>query len=198
MKKTLLLFLAPLLFMACSKSKDAPVTPDDGKPKRIELNIETLNGYIGQSFDVVSKTLEKSIIETSTSLGDRNFSVIANFGDHKSLFVNFKETNKVITQIGVLYKGEEGGKSIGDPYENDLWYDVLNKVQDTYGESSSRGYIKSSSVRAPANNAALIKVIKDNGYRDAAYLATWNTAKSSISVFHSALGRFNLDIKATK
>jgi|GEM_PF-5249898 len=196
-KKLFLLVLLPSIMMvACSKNKDAPIVNQTVLPTRVELNIATLNSYIGQSFDVVHKTLEKNAFDIKTSLGDRYFDIGANSGIHDGLTVELKESNKIISEIDVTYNGVVGGDTIGDPYENELWYYMLMKVQGIYGQSSTRIYIKGTTSRLVASNDALIQMVKDNGYTSASYAAVWNSTTNNITVFHSNSGRFLLQIKA--
>lgn len=197
MKKTLLLImLLPFIISSCSKSNDGVVIDKTVLPARVELDIPALNSYVGKNFDDVHKTLEKNAFDIKTSLGDRYFDVTANSGVHDGLTVELKETNKVISQINVKYDGVVGGDRIGDPYENELWYYMLQKVQGLYGQSSTRIYIKGLTSRLAASNDALVQLVKDNGYSGASYAATWNSTTNEITVFHSDSGRFLLQIKA--
>lgn len=197
MKRTLLLFiLTPILMISCSKSKDGVVINKTELPTRVELDLPTLNSYIGQKFDDVHKTLEKNAFNIKNSLGDRYFDIAVNSGIHDGLTVELKETGKVISQINVKYDGVVGGDSIGDPYENELWYYMLQKVQGLYGQSSTRIYIQGVTSRLASSNDALVQLVKDNGYSGASYAATWNGTTNVITVFHSDSGRFLLQIKA--
>lgn len=193
MKRITMILLVCFAMAACSKSEDGPkeVTP------RIELDLAKLNAYIGQSFDEVNKSLEKNAYSIKTTDGNRSFTVSANSGEHKGLSIEIQESpKKTVLDIFISYKGAVGGKSIGDPYENELWYDMLMKVQGVYGQSSTKAYIKDSLITILTSNEALAQHVKDNGYKDASFAATWNSTPNTIRVAHSDEGKFFLQIRA--
>jgi hypothetical protein len=192
----MIILCASIIMMSCSKSSDTPKEVDNGLPTRVELDIPKLNSYIGQSFDVVHKDLEKNAFEIKSSLGDRYFTIGANAEQHDGLSVEIKESKKIISEINIQYNGVVGGDAIGDPYENELWYYMLQKVQSLYGQSSTRVYIKGSNSRLLASNDALVQYVKENGFKGAAYASTWNNTQNTITVFHSDAGRFLLQLKA--
>lgn len=196
MKKSLILIAMMFLIFsqACSKKNDSEPEKEDAF-HNLPMNIVDLVSFVGQDYDVVRKTLDKYAMLEKSSMGDRNFSVTITDGEDIKLSGKIIELNKKVNEISVQYSGVVGGPSIGDPYENELWYHYITKVHGIYGESTTRLYNKSGGF-SPTTNEALINTVKTQGYSGASYMALWQLENKTkeLSVFHSSSGRFLLKI----
>lgn len=192
MKKQLLalLVITTTILVSCSKKSDEVVKTV--LPEPLTIDLKTLNTYIGKSYDVVYKELEKNGPLETTKLGDRRFGLSGRDSD-KKLSVDFIESEKKISEILITYQGVVGGPAIGDPYETELWYYFVNKSKDLFTEPSSKIYI-GSVTRIPASVADLIDLVKKYGSANAGFLATWTFDTSKMTVSHVKEGRFILQI----
>lgn len=193
MKKQLLtlLVITTTLLVSCSKKSD-DVVNKTVLPEPLTIDLKTLNSYIGKSYDVVYKELEKNGPLETTKLGERRFGLSGRDSD-KKLSVDFIESDKKISEIFITYKGVVGGPATGDPYETELWYYFVNKSKDLFTEPSSKIYM-GSVTRIPSSVADLIDLVKKYGSSNAGFLATWTFDTSKMTVSHVKEGRFILQI----
>lgn len=195
MKRITFLIIISILIVGCSKSDD-PAPIEDGQPKRLVLNIKEMVTYINQDYDAVREKLKANAMLDKTEMGDRSFTVVLTDGTDIVLGSKIKESNKKVSEINIEYNGVVGGHPVGDPYENELWYYYINKVEGLYGESNSRVYNKTA-IKLPSSNTELIEMVKKDGYKDASYYAKWDLeSEKELTVFHANTGDFLLQIKS--
>lgn len=162
----------------------------------MEFNLKELVSYVGQNYNLVRSHLNsKYAILDSTNSGNRIFTLRVTDRPDLNLMGTFEEHNGTIRAFTLEYWG--GNYPIGYPYENELWHIYMLKADATYGEADFRVYINNNGSFPQKTNKELIDTIKENGDKNASYLAKWYVENKTreLSVFHSNTGRFLLRIE---
>lgn len=183
----LILFIA--LFAGCSKDSAQP-----SEPSKLELNIKDLASYINQDYKTVRKKLDKFTILDSIETGKRNFTILL-IDENNIVFEGvIRETDNKVFSITITYNGFEGGPSIGDPYESELWYFYINKVRSLYGKSQLRVY-EDVNLIFGITEEELFKMIEENGKHGKHYSISWDVIDAKrLNVVHTDKGDFQLTI----